>query len=112
MPYNEPDVRVVGLWEERHETRALLRGLEEDEAESHDGGATNVVVDVGDSHVEQTANGGVGARPAVRHRDGVHAGASQDGILMGKYLYGQTFVYNVWQIWDSQAGVKGSSTPL
>ena len=76
-----PDVRVVRLGEKGDKTGALLRRLEEDESESHDGGTTNVVVDVGDSDVKQAANGGVGPCSAVGHGNGVHARSAQNGIL-------------------------------
>ena len=76
-----PDVRVVRLGEERDEAGTLIRRLEQDEPEGHDGGATNVVVDVGNCDVKQTANGGVGPRTAVGHGHGVHARSTQNGIL-------------------------------
>ena len=46
-------------------TWALLRVLEEEESESHDGGAADVVVDVAHRHVQQLPDGVVGTRPAV-----------------------------------------------
>ena len=76
-----PDVRVVRLGEERDEAGTLFRRLEQDEPESHDGGPANVVVDVGDCDVKQAANGGVGARSAVGHRNGVHARSTQNCVL-------------------------------
>ena len=46
-------------------TWALLRVLEEEEAESHDGGAADVVVDVAHRHVQQLPDRVVRTRPAV-----------------------------------------------
>ena len=46
--------------------------LEEYESEAHDGGSSDVIVDVRDRDVEQLTDSLVVASPAVRHSDGVH----------------------------------------
>ena len=46
--------------------------LEEQEAETHDCGAADVVVHVGDGDMEQLPDSLVVPSPAVRHGDSVH----------------------------------------
>ena len=84
-------MRVVRFGEERNETRALFRRLEEDESKRHDCGTTYIVVDVGNSDMQQTANRGVGPSAAVSHGHGVHTGPSEDGILEKKQDVYDTF---------------------
>ena len=76
-----PNMRVVGLREKRDQAGTLLWSLEENEAESHDGGASHIVINVADGNMQKSTNGRVGAGAAVGHGNGVHARPTQDGVL-------------------------------
>ena len=73
---------IVALGEQAHDSGTLLRSLEQEESESHDGGSADVVIDIADCHVEELADGLVGAGAAVGHGNGVHARAAQNGVLV------------------------------
>lgn len=55
---------------------------EEQEAQTHDSGATDVVVHIGDGHVQQAPDSLIVTRAAIGHGDGVHAWATQNRILV------------------------------
>jgi len=62
-------MRVVRLAEELNDAGYLGRRAEENEAERSDGCAADIVIHVGDSDVEQAADGRVGACASVGHGD-------------------------------------------
>lgn len=54
---------------------------QQNEAQSCDGGAADVIVYVADSHVKQAPDRFVVTRAAVSHGNGVHAAVAEDGVL-------------------------------
>ena len=50
-------MRIVRLGQKTDHGRTLLGIIEKEEAEGFDGGATNIVVHVGNGDVKQTLNG-------------------------------------------------------
>ncbi len=58
-------------------TRAVVGVLEEQETESHDGGASHVVIHIRHRHVQQLPDSLVVPCTAVRHGDGVHTRPAQ-----------------------------------
>lgn len=55
---------------------------EQKESQGGDGSSTNIIVDITDSHVQQLPNGLVVAGATVRHRERIHAGATEDRVLV------------------------------
>jgi hypothetical protein len=55
----------------------VVRVLEEQETESHDGGPPHVVIHIRHCHVQQLTDSLVVPCPAVRHGDGVHPRPAQ-----------------------------------
>jgi hypothetical protein len=74
-------MRVVTLTQQLNDPRHLRRVAEEEETESGDGGATDVVVDVRDGDVEELADGGVVARSGVGEGERVDTAVAKDGVL-------------------------------
>mmetsp|Transcript_33743 Transcript_33743/g.73735 ORF Transcript_33743/g.73735 Transcript_33743/m.73735 type:complete len:565 (+) Transcript_33743:337-2031(+) len=82
-------VWVVALAQQRHHTRALLRGLVEHEAEGEHGGAAHVVAHVRDGEVEEAADGAVVGGAAVGEARREHAAVAQDGVRVQAQLLHQ-----------------------
>lgn len=47
-----PDVGIVGFGEQRDDAWTLFRSLEEQESQTHDSCPSDVIIDIGDSHVQ------------------------------------------------------------
>lgn len=69
----------------------LLWCSEEDEAEAGHSRQPNVIAHVRNSHVQQSPDGVVVGRPAVRHSDSVHGAVAQDRIAVPCKLLDSAF---------------------
>ena len=55
---------------------------EKNEAQSFNGSPPDIIIDIAHRHMQQASNSLVVASATVRHGDGVHGRAPQDGILV------------------------------
>ena len=77
-----PDTTVVELAEQLDNPRAVVSMHEQQEPETHHGGATHIVVYFRDGDVKQFLDSLVVPSAAVGHVDSVHATSSQNGVIV------------------------------
>lgn len=75
----------------RYEVRYLLWCSEEDEPEAGHSRQPDVVAHVRNSDVQQSPDGVVVGRPAVRHSNGIHGAVAQDRIAVPGELLDSAF---------------------
>ena len=82
----KPDVRIVRLGKQRDDGRTLLGRAEQDETDGGDGGASDIVRDIADSHVQQLSHGAVVGGAGVRGGQRQRGGPAQYRVLVPRQL--------------------------